>query len=42
VGISTASYLADGLFQVALPLLAVELTRSPSLVAAVTFSLTLP
>ena len=41
-GSSTASNLADGLFQVALPLLAVELTRSPSLVAAVTFSLTLP
>ena len=30
------------MFQVALPLLAVELTRSPSLVAAITFSLTLP
>src|SRR5215218_7187400 len=41
-GSSTASNLADGLFQVALPLLAVELTRSPSLVAAITFSLTLP
>jgi MFS family permease len=41
-GSSTASNLADGLFQVALPLLALRLTRSPGLIAAVTFALTLP
>jgi len=41
-GSTTASNLADGLFQVGLPLLALTLTRSPSLIAAVTFALTLP
>jgi MFS family permease len=41
-GSTTASNLADGLFQVALPLLALTLTRSPGLIAAVTFALTLP
>jgi MFS family permease len=41
-GSSTAANLADGLFQVALPLLALTLTSSPSLIAAVTFALTLP
>jgi MFS family permease len=41
-GSTTAANLADGLFQVALPLLALTLTRSPGLIAAVTFALTLP
>jgi aryl-alcohol dehydrogenase-like predicted oxidoreductase len=41
-GSSTAASLADGLFQVALPLLALTLTRSPGRIAAVTFALTLP
>src|SRR5512132_4189129 len=41
-GSTTASNLADGLFQVGLPLLALTLTRSPGLIAAVTFALTLP
>ena len=41
-GSTTASNLADGLFQVGLPLLALTLTRSPGLIAAVTFVLTLP
>jgi MFS family permease len=41
-GSTTASNLADGLFQVALPLLALTLTSSPGLIAAVTFALTLP
>jgi MFS family permease len=41
-GATTASNLADGLFQVGLPLLALTLTRSPGLIAAVTFVLTLP
>ncbi len=35
------SNLGDGLYQVALPLLALELTRSPSLVSGVTLMLTL-
>ncbi|MGH2531477.1 MAG: MFS transporter [Thermomicrobiales bacterium] len=41
-GGSTASNLADGIFQVTLPLLAVSLTGSPASVAGVTFALTLP
>jgi MFS family permease len=41
-GSSAISNLADGLFQVALPLLAAFLTRSPGMVAAVTFALSLP
>jgi MFS family permease len=41
-GSTTAANLADGLFQVGLPLLALTLTRSPGLIAAVTFALTLP
>lgn len=41
-GGSTASNLADGLIQVALPLLAAGLTGSPAAVAGVTFALTLP
>jgi MFS family permease len=42
LGATAASNLADGLFQVGLPLLALTLTRSPGLIAAVTFALTLP
>jgi MFS family permease len=34
--------LADGVFQVALPLLAVQLTRSPALIAGVTVAARLP
>ena len=41
-GPTIASNLADGLFQVGLPLLALTLTSSPGLIAAVTFTLTLP
>jgi MFS family permease len=41
-GSTTASNLADGVFQVGLPLLALTLTRSPAPIAAVTFALTLP
>lgn len=36
------SNLADGIFQVALPLVAVQLTRSPTLIAGLTFALTIP
>lgn len=39
---SAASNLADGVFQVALPLLAVTLTRSPTLVAGVAIAQRLP
>jgi MFS family permease len=39
---SAASNLADGVFQVALPLLAVTLTRSPTLVAGVVLAQRLP
>ena len=39
---SALSNLADGVFQVALPLLAVTLTRSPSLVAGVVLAQRLP
>jgi MFS family permease len=39
---STAANVADGVFQVALPLLAVSLTRSPTLIAAVAFAARLP
>jgi MFS family permease len=38
---SSLSNLGDGLYQFALPLLALELTRSPSLIAGVTLMLTL-
>jgi hypothetical protein len=41
-GSTTASNLADGLFQVGLPLLALTLTRSPGLIAAVTFAAARP
>jgi hypothetical protein len=41
-GSSTAANLADGLFQVALALLALTLTSAPGLIAAVTVALTLP
>ena len=36
------SSLADGVFKVALPLVAVRLTRSPTLIAGLTFAFTLP
>jgi MFS family permease len=39
---STVSNLADGMFLVALPLVAVQFTRSPTLVAGVKVALTLP
>ena len=39
---SAASNLADGVFRVALPLLALTLTRSPAAVAGVTFAARLP
>jgi MFS family permease len=38
---STLSNLGDGIYQFALPLLALELTRAPSLVSGVTLALTL-
>jgi len=39
---SAFANLADGVFQVALPLLAVQLTRSPLLIAGVTLAARLP
>ena len=39
---SALSNLADGIFKVALPLVAIGFTRSPTLIAGVTFALTLP
>jgi MFS family permease len=39
---STLSNLADGLFQVALPLVAIQVTRSPALISGLTVALTLP
>ncbi|MBS3941927.1 MAG: MFS transporter [Actinobacteria bacterium] len=39
---SAMSNLADGVFKVALPLVAIRFTRSPSLIAGLTFALTLP
>lgn len=39
---SSLSNLADGLFKVALPLIALEVTRSPLVVAGVTAALTVP
>lgn len=42
IGASAMSNLADGVFQVALPLLAVSLTDSPGLVAGVAFAQRLP
>ncbi len=39
---SALSNLADGVFKVAVPLLAVALTRSPALIAGLTFAFTLP
>ncbi|MEO3749899.1 MFS transporter [Streptomyces sp. B6B3] len=39
---SALSNLADGVFKVAVPLLAVGLTRSPTLIAGLTFAFTLP
>ncbi len=42
VSASAASNLADGVFQVALPLLAVRLTHSPTLVAGVALAMRLP
>lgn len=39
---STVSNLADGLFMVALPLVAVRFTRSPALISGLSFALTLP
>lgn len=41
-GSAGLSSLADGILQVALPLVAVGLTRSPTLIAGVTFAFTLP
>jgi MFS family permease len=42
LGASALSNLADGVFQIALPLLAVTLTRSPALVAGVVLAQRLP
>ena len=39
---SALSNLADGILKVALPLVAIRFTRSPTLIAGVTFALTLP
>lgn len=39
---SGLSNLADGVFKVALPLVAIRFTRSPTLIAGLTFALTLP
>lgn len=39
---SALSNLADGIFKVALPLVAIRFTRSPTLIAGLTFALTLP
>jgi MFS family permease len=39
---STSANTADGIFQVALPLMAAALTRSPALIAAVAFAARLP
>ncbi|HJR91491.1 MAG TPA: MFS transporter, partial [Acidimicrobiia bacterium] len=39
---SSLSNLADGLFKVGLPLVALTVTRSPALIAGVTTALTLP
>lgn len=39
---SGMSNLADGIFQVALPLVAVQATRSPTVIAGLTFAATLP
>lgn len=39
---STASNLADGLFQVGVPLVAIRLTRSPVLISGLTVALTVP
>ncbi len=39
---STASNLADGLFQIALPLIAIQVTRSPAAISGLTVALTLP
>ncbi|GAA1900539.1 MFS transporter [Streptomyces sodiiphilus] len=39
---SALSNLADGVFKIALPLIAIGFTRSPVLVAGVTFALTVP
>ena len=39
---SAMSNLADGVFKVALPLVAIRFTRSPSQIAGLTFALTLP
>lgn len=41
-GASTTSNLADGVIRVGFPLVAVQLTRSPALVAGVTVALTVP
>lgn len=41
-GAAGLSSLADGVLQVAVPLVAVGLTRSPTLIAGVTFAFTLP
>ncbi len=39
---SAQSNLADGLFKLAFPLIAIQLTREPLLIAGVTFALTVP
>lgn len=39
---SGLSNLADGIFKVALPLVAIRFTRPPTLIAGLTFALTLP
>ena len=39
---STLSNLADGLFHIALPLVAIRVTRSPALISGLTVALTLP
>lgn len=41
-GASTASNLADGVVRIGLPLVAIQFTRSPTLVAGVTVALTAP
>lgn len=39
---SGLSNLADGVFKIALPLLAIQLTQSPTLIAGLTVAATLP
>lgn len=39
---NTQSNLADGLFKLAFPLIAIQLTREPALIAGITFALSVP